>query len=605
MIDHFTTESIIHFLTALAAFVIIALLWKFRKSPEVKFLIYVQLFVSVWTIAYALEFASTELQSKIFWAKLSYLGIGFLPLSFFLFTTAFSQKKDSIKRNNIILLLIIPFITLGMVATNAMHKLVWTNVILDSYRNIAFYEHGLWFWIFFGYTEILLVGGLFNLYSSIFKFTAYHRSQIATLIIATIFPIIGNIIYITNFNPYPGFDWTPVSFVISGLIITLGVVRYRMFDIVPFAKAKLFDVINDGVIVINAEGFIEDCNWAANQIFNWQHNFIPHNQVNNAFKNYPVIIEGIENKNASIQLEVNRDGWINYFLIRISPIYHNNKLSGNILLFHDITTIRKAEEELKKTNLQLMAEIEKREKLIEDLDAFAHTVAHDLRNSLSSIFSASEIMEEIIRQNDKNLLFELSNLINHSANKSIQITHDLLMLATTDKTKVESKPINMALIFTEAQKQLSELIKTSDAEIKVPEKWPEALGYAPWIEEVWTNYLSNGIKYGGLPPKIEVGATVLAQGDIKFWIKDNGDGLSSDELKKLFKKFVRLNPKKADGYGLGLTIVKKIIEKLGGSVDAESIKGEGSIFSFTLPPAHNKIESTFIKLHESTGYAFN
>lgn len=605
MIDHFTTESIIHFLTAMAAYATIVMLWQFRKSMEVRHMIFVQIFVSIWAISYALEFSTSTLASKIFWSKISYLGISFLPLCFYLFTTAFGQKKDLIKTQNIVLLMIIPIITLGMVFTNDSHKLVWTDVTLDSFRNIAYYHHGIWFWIFFGYTEIMLVAGLFTLYKSLFRFTAYYRSQITTIIIATLFPIMGNIMYITDINPYPGFDWTPVAFVVSGLIITLGVIRYRIFDIVPFAKAKLFDVINDGVIVINAEGFIEDCNWAAHQIFNWQNNSIAHEQVKTAFKNYPKLVESIENKKASVYLEVSRDGWKNYYNIRISPIYNDNKISGNILLFHDITTIMKAEEELKKTNSQLLAEIEKREKLIEDLDAFAHTVAHDLKNSLSSIFSASEIMDEIIRQNDKDLLFELSNMINHSANKSIQITHDLLMLATTDKSKVELKILNMGDIFAEAQRQLSDLIKTSEALITVPEKWPEAMGYAPWIEEVWTNYLSNAIKYGGNPPKIEVGSTVLTNGNIRFWIKDNGEGLSSDELRKLFKKFVRLNPKKADGYGLGLTIVKKIIEKLGGSVNVESTKGEGSVFSFTLPSGDNSTEIVFRKLHESTGFAIN
>ena len=179
------------------------------------------------------------------------------------------------------------------------------------------------------------------------------------------------------------------------------------------------------------------------------------------------------------------------------------------------------------------------------------------------------------------------------------------MLATTDKSKVELKILNMGEIFAEAQRQLSDLIKTSEATIIIPDKWPEAIGYAPWIEEVWTNYLSNAIKYGGNPPKIEVGGTVLTDGNIRFWIKDNGEGLSADELRKLFKKFARLKPHKADGYGLGLTIVKKIIEKLGGKVDVESTKGEGSVFSFTLPPAHNSTEIVFRKLHESTGFAIN
>jgi len=254
----------------------------------------------------------------------------------------------------------------------------------------------------------------------------------------------------------------------------------------------------------------------------------------------------------------------------------------------------------------LVNEIDNKEKLIEDLDAFAHTVAHDLRSSLSSIFSASEIMEEIIKLNDKNLLCELSNLINHSANKSIQITHELLLLATTDKTEVERKPLNMAAIFGEAKKQLAELIKNSNAEITEPAHWPASLGYAPWIEELWSNYISNALKYGVTPPKIEVGADILQNGKICFWVKDNGKGLSMEEQNLLFRKFVRLHPQKAEGYGLGLSIVKKIIEKLEGKVGIESMgNGNGSKFYFILPSAHYKSAINIEKLHENPIFIVN
>jgi signal transduction histidine kinase len=451
-----------------------------------------------------------------------------------------------------------------------------------------------------------MFSGLYNLYRSIFSLAAYYRSQITTLVIATVFPLVGNFIYISNLNPYPGFDWTPVTFVVSGLVIALGVVRYRMFDIVPIAKEHLFDLVSDGVIVINAEGFIEDCNQAAHQIFNWQSKSVTHQPLAIVFKDFEKLISGIEAKKASIQIEVKNESLINHYQIRISPIYRNGIFSGNILLFHDITAIITAEDELKQTNTQLLVEIEKREKLIEDLDAFAHTIAHDLRNSLSSIFSASEIMEDIISQNDKDLLVELSGLINQSANKSIQITHDLLMLATTDKSKVQLAPLNMKVIFADACKQLGELINSSKAIITTPEFWPDALGYAPWIEEVWTNYLSNAIKYGGTPPEIVVGSTILKNGNIEFWIRDNGGGLSQDDQNRLFKKFVRLHPLKADGYGLGLTIVKKIIEKLGGNVTVESgNNGKGSKFGFILPEAHNEAATAFRKLHENSGFAVN
>jgi len=589
MIYHFTNNSMIHILTALAASLTVVLLWKSRKSTEVKFLIYLELFVTIWAVAYALEFASPDLNTKIFWSKISYFGIAFIPVFYFLFTTAFSHKKEIITSGNIALLLIIPVIAIGMVLTNEKHLLMWPSVTLDPIKNIAYYSHGIGFWIFYTFTETLLLLGLYNLSSSIYKFKAYYKTQGKTLIVATLIPIIGNLMYITNINPFPGFDWTPVSFVLTGLILALGIFRFRMFNIIPFAKTKLFEMLNDGAIVINADGLIEDCNSAVYTIFNWQKRSIIHEPFEVVFKKYNKLTEALSANLSTIQMKVENSSWRNYYQIKISPIYCDNKLSGHILLFHDITSIINTDVELKRTNRKLISEIGKREKLIEELDAFAHTVAHDLRSSLSSIFSASEIMEEIIKLNDKNLLCELSNLINHSANKSIQITHELLLLATTDKTEVERKPLNMGQIFNESKMQLADLIKNSNTTFTEPAEWPQALGYAPWIEEVWSNYISNAIKYSGTPPIIEVGADVLNNGNIKFWIKDNGKGLTSEEQKKLFKNFVRLNPERADGYGLGLSIVKKIVEKLDGTAGVES-KGNvnGSKFFFILPSGQKK-----------------
>jgi signal transduction histidine kinase len=212
-------------------------------------------------------------------------------------------------------------------------------------------------------------------------------------------------------------------------------------------------------------------------------------------------------------------------------------------------------------------------------------------------------MEEIIKINDKSLLCELSNLINHSANKSIQITHELLLLATTDKTDVDLKPLDMAKVFAEAKNQNADLIRNSKAQITEPREWPQAIGYAPWIEEVWSNYISNAIKYGGTPPVIEVGSEVLINGNIMFCIKDNGKGLSQEDQKKLFNNFVRLHPQKADGYGLGLSIVKKIIEKLNGSVGVESYRN-GSKFYFILPSVQQN-QTTLNKLTQNSNFIAN
>ena len=125
-------------------------------------------------------------------------------------------------------------------------------------------------------------------------------------------------------------------------------------------------------------------------------------------------------------------------------------------------------------------------------------------------------------------------------------------------------------------------ILESQGHIDFPTNWPQALGYAPWVEEVWANYLSNAIKYGGEQPRIEVGATPLNR-MVRFWVKDEGPGISPDDQTRLFTPFTLL--KSIKGHGLGLSIVERIIQKCGGEVGVESQLDQGSTFWFTLPAA--------------------
>lgn len=579
----FTIDSLIEIITAIAAFVAIGFLWDKRKSQEVKYLIYLEFFVSIWAIAYAFEFATYDLPTKIFWSKLSYFGIAFLPVLYFLFTTAFSQKNKLINTRNIILLSIIPVLTIGLILTNDIHKLVWKDVTQDPVLNVAHYHHGVWFWIYWGYAMILFASGLYNLIHSIYKFTAYYKSQITILLFASIIPIVGNFMYVSDLNPFPGFDWTPVSFVLTGLIVAFGIARYKIFDLVPLARNKLLDIMDDGVIVINPEGFIEDCNASAANIFSVVKTSIIHKPFTDIFSEYKSLIRAINTKGVErIQIEINKK----FYHVQISSIFYQKKdFSGNLLLLHDITNIKETEDELKKANTQLMEEIEIRERLIEDLDSFAHTVAHDLKNTLGTIVSSSEALEDVENIGDEKYTARLASLIKNSASKSMRITHELLILAKSSQLEIEKTNLDMKSVFEEAMQQLGAPIQKENVKIQIPESWLPAIGYAPWVEEIWVNYLSNAIKYGGKPPKIEVGSKMTDNNMVKFWIRDNGKGLTKEKQSKLFQKYVRLEPDAIDGHGLGLTIVKRIVNKLGGTVGVESqeLDGEGSVFYFTLP----------------------
>ncbi|WP_372948959.1 histidine kinase N-terminal 7TM domain-containing protein [Mariniphaga sp.] len=578
--DTIPKVSIIEFLAVIVALGTVSILWRYKKSKEVMYLIYIEIFAAIWALACGLEFLADDLETKKFWSQLSYLGFSFLPLFYFLFTTAFSQKYHIITPRNLALLSVIPFVTVPLALTNEYHNLVWKNVYLNSESNMTIIEHGIWFWIFWSYSITLIFAGLYNLFRSIYEFTAYYRSQVSTLLIATLIPLVGNLMYITGLNPIPGFDWTPVLFVFTGLVITFGIVKYRMFDLVPFARNKLIDTMSDGVIVINSEGFIEDYNPAVARIFKFQSKSMVRKRFAAVFAPYAKLIEASNEKKANlIEIETIENDLKNYYQIRITPVYdRNQKFSGQLLQINEITSLKETEQKLKD-------EIEERGRLIDDLDSFAHTVAHDLRNSLGSVYSSSEIIEASIAEGNTETIHEFAEMIKTASQKAMQITHELLILATVSHHEIERKPLDMKQIFNGAKKQIKDLILNKNAQISVPEKWPVATGYASWVEEIWVNYLTNAIKYGGSPPKLEIRAENSASDSVRFWIKDNGNGIAPENQSKLFRKYVRLVPEKADGYGLGLSIVKRIVEKLGGSVGVESsgIKGEGALFWFELP----------------------
>jgi PAS domain S-box-containing protein len=219
----------------------------------------------------------------------------------------------------------------------------------------------------------------------------------------------------------------------------------------------------------------------------------------------------------------------------------------------------------------------------EELDAFAHTVAHDLKNPVNLTVGFAEVLARGHADMTNEELQHYLQIIVHNGRRMGNIIDELLLLASVRRNEVDMKPLDMASIVTEAQERLSQLIEDYQAEITLPTEWPIALGHGPWIQEVWANYLSNGIKYGGQPPKLDLGAKLLPDGKACFWIRDNGSGLTPEDQAKLFRPFTQLDRVRANGHGLGLSIVQRIVEKLNGKVGVASQVGRGSIFSFTLP----------------------
>ncbi|MBD3240908.1 MAG: protein kinase [Chitinivibrionales bacterium] len=244
------------------------------------------------------------------------------------------------------------------------------------------------------------------------------------------------------------------------------------------------------------------------------------------------------------------------------------------------------------TIVQLNADLEQKvAERTRDLDAYAHTVAHDLKNPLAVISNHANTLARHHAVLSGEELEQMTAAIARHSQRLTEIVSSLLTLASTRELEVELKPVDSAGTAAEAMEGLTALTEQRRARIHTPDSLPAVLGHAPWIRVVWANYLSNAIKYGGEPPVVEIGGCRQTDGMVRLWVRDNGPGLSTEDQQRLFEQFARVK-ETPTGHGLGLSLVQRIVSRLGGEVGVESRPGHGSEFSFTLREAYVEVART-------------
>jgi PAS domain S-box-containing protein len=350
--------------------------------------------------------------------------------------------------------------------------------------------------------------------------------------------------------------------------------------------------IGEGIVATDAQGRVEFMNPVAEALTGWQQSEALGKCLAQVLRlirkttrtpldslTGQVLWQGKEVSPAEDILLVARDGKEVPVESNATPIRDKRgNMNGAVVVFRDISERVQADEILRQSTANLRA-------YNEDLRAFAHTVAHDLKAPLSPIMCIAQVLEESMADMSYEELRGYLHTITQICYKMQSMIDELLLLAEVQEKKVNVRPLDMTQIVDEAWQRLTHMTEEHHPEIVLPDSWPAAVGYGPWIEEVWVNYLSNGLKYGGSPPRLELGATAQPDGMVRFWVRDNGRGLTPEEQSRLYTPFTRFSQLHANGHGLGLSIVRCIVERLGGQVGVESQVGRGSVFSFTLPVA--------------------
>ncbi len=245
------------------------------------------------------------------------------------------------------------------------------------------------------------------------------------------------------------------------------------------------------------------------------------------------------------------------------------KVVGSVVVFKDITRRKKMEEELKRKN--------------KELESFVYTVSHDLRAPLVSVegFTASLVKEYSDRLDDsaKHYLERISE----NLEQINELIKDLLELSMVGRSALKLENVEVEKLIGEAVKHFQREIEKKGIKLIVRKEVEAVYCDRARMEQVLNNLISNAIKFmdQAAEPKIEIG--VREEGNLfSFWVKDNGTGIKKEYHEKIFEVFHRID-KRVKGNGVGLSIVKKIVETHGGTIGVESEEGKGSRFYFTLP----------------------
>lgn len=253
--------------------------------------------------------------------------------------------------------------------------------------------------------------------------------------------------------------------------------------------------------------------------------------------------------------------------------------AANRKLEWEIGERKLSEAKVKALNDDLAKKLEQ----LQSLDAFNYSISHDLMSPLNSITGLTGLLQTMYPEKFDDDVLEIVNHIMGSVDRMSKLIKDLLSFSRQANAEISKVDVSMKDMVQEVMEEISLTMPVADAEIVILDL-PHAYCDNNMLKQVWMNLISNAIKYSQKKdqPRVEIGGR-QENGDYVFFVKDNGAGFNMAHYNKLFSIFQRLHTENEfNGTGIGLAVVKRIIERHDGRIWAESELGKGSEFYFTL-----------------------
>jgi len=613
-----------------AAISVMLALYTWRRRPALGATPLTLLMVSVaeWSVGYALELGVPSMAAKVFWAKLEYLGIVMVPVTWLALTLQFTGQEKVLTRRRLALLVVVPLVTLLMAWTNELHGLVWSSIRLVSNGSFPtlFLGHGIWFWVNFAFSYVLLIAGTFLLLRALAYSPQLYHGQVATLLIGALAPWVGNVLYVSGLTPF--LDLTPLCFTVTGLAMAWGLIHFRLLVIIPMACDVVVKNMSDAVIMMDTQNRIVGLNPTAETITGNTASTAIGQPVAQIVPALRALLADDDHATGGLsEITLGKEDVQRSFDLRHSPVYNRRgRLTGHLAVLRDITRRKQAEDALRRAredlerrvedrtaklasaNEALREEIDRRHRAEErtrklneelelrvkqrtmqlkaankELEAFAYSVSHDLRAPLRSMNGFSEILLEDYSDSLDTEGRDYLRRVRAASQRMAALIDDLLTLSRITRREIHHETVVLSALAHRIAAELQETQVDRDVEFVI-EDGVLAEGDAGLLQVVLQNLMGNSWKFTSKQPHpmIQLGVTEN-DGERAYFVRDNGAGFDMEYVDKLFGAFQRLHlDEDFAGTGIGLATVQRIIHRHGGRVWAEGEVGQGATFYFTL-----------------------
>ncbi len=555
-----------------------------KKGEAVRLFGFMMVSNSIWSIAYGFELASTNINLMYFFIKIEYLGITTLPISWLLFCLNLSGKESWYKKRfRLYCLLLVPFITVAMVWTNSYHHLHYRSVSLDQTTPFPLLklEPGIWYRFYMVYFYVLLGVGSFLILKTVKTESIYKRQNYA-IFFAALIPWLVNFAYILGFRPIANLDLTPFAFIIATILIAIAIYRFKLFDILPIAREKVLDLIQDGYLVLDGKNRVIDYNLSFKKYLpDVLRNKIIGTHITSLFPQQTDFLDFLKNHNSG-KIEMKVQIQETSFDLEADIMYLNQHQLNNeatIIKLQDLTATK---EEALKSKLQT----EELKKLNQLKDKIFSIIAHDLRGPLVNL-------SEILKMIDTGMITpDEFKALSPKLSRDILYTTDLLEnILHWSRSQLKGYGINK--VHFELRNMITNEVNyhLPSATIKhitiLQDIFPGQIVYGDMlmIQIVVRNILNNSIKFCNEGCEITINAVFKANHQMMICIKDNGMGMSAEALKMLNTgtSVSTRGTNDEKGTGLGLVICRDFMERNNGTMEVCSEPGLGTTFILYLP----------------------